>query len=289
MVDEFWPRVLRRTAGRALARINVVVPTSTRGKAVSIPFIGGRSLHAGAEPWMTDLLGSLLPLAPGRFVDVGVNLGQTLLKVKLLDPERAYLGFEPNPLCVSYVRELIARNHWRSVELVPAGLFVRDEILALELFSTTDATDSAASVISNFRPGQPVHERLHVPVVRWETATKAVGEVPSGIVKIDVEGAELEVLSTMEAMIGRDMPLILMEVLPAYRADNSPRIERQRAIEALAARHGYSILRVQKSSDGRFRGLRRIQEFGVHADLNECEHVLAPARSAQALAHLVTA
>ena len=41
-----------------------------------------------AEPWVVDLLARLLPAKAGAFLDVGVNLGQTLLAVKAADPTR---------------------------------------------------------------------------------------------------------------------------------------------------------------------------------------------------------
>ena len=41
------------------------------------------------------------------FIDVGVNVGQTLLKLKSISSEINYLGFEPNPNCVNYLKNLI--------------------------------------------------------------------------------------------------------------------------------------------------------------------------------------
>jgi len=49
------------------------------------------------EPWMADILGRLLPLFPGPFIDVCANLGQTLQQLRAQDHSRPYLGFEPNP------------------------------------------------------------------------------------------------------------------------------------------------------------------------------------------------
>ena len=49
------------------------------------------------EPWMTELLEKLLPVIEGCFIDVGVNVGQTLFKVKSADKTRDYIGFEVKP------------------------------------------------------------------------------------------------------------------------------------------------------------------------------------------------
>ena len=54
---------------------------------IRVPLIGGigfANLDPGEE-WMTSILSVLLPRrCPGAFVDVGVNVGQTMLKVKAL-------------------------------------------------------------------------------------------------------------------------------------------------------------------------------------------------------------
>ena len=60
---------------------------------------------------MSEVIQRLFKLKSGAFIDVGVNLGQTLLKVAAIDPGRAYVGFEPNPACVDYVWKLIETNN----------------------------------------------------------------------------------------------------------------------------------------------------------------------------------
>ena len=67
-----------------------------------------------------DCLGRLFALLPGAsVVDVGANLGQTLLKVKRLDRRARYVGFEPNPWCVVYMEELVRVNRLEHCSIVP--------------------------------------------------------------------------------------------------------------------------------------------------------------------------
>jgi hypothetical protein len=63
-----------------------------------------------SEPWMFDLLTRLLPAKPGTFLDVGVNLGQTLLPVKMCEPSRRYVGVESNAQCFAYAERFIEIN-----------------------------------------------------------------------------------------------------------------------------------------------------------------------------------
>ena len=50
-----------------------------------------------AEPWLDSLIAHLLRQRAGAFVDAGVKIVQTLIKVKSIDARQPYIGFEPNP------------------------------------------------------------------------------------------------------------------------------------------------------------------------------------------------
>lgn len=257
-----------------LARLNYRRKVRIRDVDMVIPSIRGVSCDP-TEPWMTDLLDQLFRVQDGAFLDVGVNVGQTLVKVKALDPYREYVGFEPNPVCVSYVRELIKGNRFERCTLFPVGLFTEDRVLSLDFF-TEDISDSSATVIENFRPGNKIFSRILVPVFQFDSLAGLVGDTRFGIVKIDVEGAELEVVKSLSTLIGRDRPLILIELLPVYREDNTFRVSRQDELERIFDEHGYGILRVAKSSAGSYTGLRYIESIGVHSDLTLCDYVVAP-------------
>jgi hypothetical protein len=112
-------------------------------------------------------------------------------------------------------------------------------------------------------------------------------DAPTAIVKIDVEGSELEVLETMESLLVRDSPFVLIEVLPAYHAQNTVRIARQKSVEALVSRCGYTILRVMTDKRGHLEHLLLVEEFGIHGDLNQCDYVLTPAAWMSSISNLL--
>lgn len=244
------------------------------GQRLRVPRVQGLSCTA-SEPWMLELLRQVLPLKSGRFLDVGVNLGQTLVKLRRLAPRRDYLGIEPNPACLHYLRLLVRELGYEGVQFAPVGLFERDGLLSLEFFSD-DPADASASLIGGYRPNR-VHRRSLVPVLRYEAVEAAAGAATLGVVKIDVEGAELEVLRGLLPALRRDRPVLLMEVLPAYRADNRVRIERQQALAALLGELDYRLHRVRKSPAGDYLGLDAVADFGVHGDLQLCDYLILPA------------
>jgi len=231
---------------------------------------------------MVELLAKLLPLRPGAFFDVGVNVGQTLVKVKSIDADREYVGFEPNPNCVFYVGNLMKANSFRKCTLLPVGLFTEDCVLSLDIFSD-NATDSSASLIKNFRPDNRARSQVFVPVFQFHSLTQILREKPVGLVKIDVEGAELEVVKSLLEVIKRDKPIILIELLPVYSEENAFRKNRQEELERILAGIDYAIARVEKKSSNTFSGLTAIREIGVHSDLTRCDYVSLPSAELAAM------
>ncbi|MGB8214197.1 MAG: FkbM family methyltransferase [Anaerolineales bacterium] len=271
--------------GYYLGKLNFTRKIHVDGAEMKIPWIRGITCNS-SEPWMNDLLSLLLKIQSGVFLDAGVNVGQTLIKVKALDPSREYLGFEPNPACVFYVLDLIQENNFKNCTLLPVGLYTEDCILPLDLFSD-DITDSMGSLIDNFRPERKVYSRIFVPVFRYDSLAKLVSRSCVGIVKIDVEGSELEVIKSLLKVIERDRPIILVEVLPAYPDDNfQRRMNRQGELEHIFTDVNFAILRVEKTNINTFSGLRQIEKFGIHTDSTMCDYVIVPNEK---LANLKTA
>jgi len=278
MLNRIHKALIRRLPRpRALLEVPVRFGTHT----FRSPVINGEFCDV-SEAWMTGLLGIMLPRRGGTFIDAGVNLGQTLLAVKGIDPARTYLGFEPNPQCFAYCELLVRLNEMTGVTLVPVGIGAETKIARLQLYGS-GGTDPAASLVDGFRPGETVTGIKMVPVFTYNEVARAVTTGTLGIVKIDVEGAESEVLAGMSEAIARDRPWISVEILPCYRADNTERIARQQTIEALMQRLDYRLMRVRKSADGAFGGLEPIEEIGIHGEIARSDYVFCPREDQQAL------
>jgi hypothetical protein len=79
------------------------------------------------ELWMGQILGVLLKQNNGAFLDVGVNIGQTLCQVKSIDFQREYFGFEPNPACNMFVEELVRINKFPCVKIFRLAFFLKTQ------------------------------------------------------------------------------------------------------------------------------------------------------------------
>lgn len=278
---------------RALTKLGVLryltfsVGATIMGRKVRVPVMQGHGPGAlfVVEPWGHALYTPLLQGFPGTFIDVGVNLGQTLTRVRLTHPDLPYVGFEPNPICVQYTRELARLNGFRDVLIVPAGLADRDGVVDL-MMNNDDLTDSSASIVQDFRPGMKVHHRVAVTVLRFASAERDLRIGTLGVVKIDVEGSEREVLFSMEQRIGTHRPAIVLEILPVGRATNTDRLRRQEDIEGFFSRLDYCLIRIHNKGT-RTRLERMTSPIGVHDDQELANFVVLPAERCQEMLPLL--
>lgn len=271
----FFPRLLNKLG--ILKKINIQVKIKLGDYKISIPIIktiGLRNLFM-TEIWMIQVLKKIIPLKEGVFLDVGINIGQTLIKLKSVNRDMKYIGFEPNPLCVFYSNELIKQNNFQNCTIIPAGIYTSNKILTLNLFSENEL-DSAASIIEEFRP-DPIARKMFVPVFDIETLQDKEAILNKvSILKIDVEGGELEVLSSFRSIIKENRPFILIEILPIYKEDNTFRIDRQNKIESLIKEMEYVIYRILKNQDDTFLSFEKLSTINIHSDLGMCDYVLVP-------------
>jgi FkbM family methyltransferase len=257
---------------RLLPKFNSTVTIIVEQRKFVIPLLGDQgygNLNL-SEPWMTEILISLRPLFNGQFVDVGVNTGQTLLKAEAVFKDVNYIGFEPNPSCVNYVQEMIRMNGFKNALLLPIGVGAKTEILKLNFFAT-DKNDSSATIVENFKKDTKPDHSIFVPVFDFHQLTHFLSNQPGSILKIDVEGAEMEVLLGLNEWIEAYHPLILLEILPIYTSDNESRLSKQQKIEELLLKLNYKKARIKKKNRAT---IEQIETFGIHSNIEDCDYLL---------------
>lgn len=264
-------------------KLNYSRSDTLNGVRFDVPRINGIRYRSN-EPWMSEVIRGLIAYRSGVFIDCGVNTGQTLLKLKSVEPGYPYIGFEPNPACVYYVNTLIQMNRICECTLVPAGLAPTTGIATLNLFDTA-AHDDKASLIPE--RGIEVQSRRCVVTLGAEHLQKLLGGRTLGVVKIDVEGFELEVVETMRPLIADCRPPMLIEFLPSYRA-GSKRDRRQKAIERIFDELDYDLYRINKTKDYELKNLERIATTGVQTEwATNSDYLLAPREQKDALSNVL--
>ena len=282
-----YARVLAR---RALRSLNVAIPIKVGGKPFKAPVLQGFGMgnRHDSEPWMTDVIRRLLQVAPPTgFMDIGVNLAQTLYKLRSVDLTVPYIGFEPNPFCVRYANEAIRMNGFERCEIIPIGLSDRPQVC--EFFALNE-DDAAGSIVEGLRPGQATGRKQYVPVFPLDDVRHLVPEGVT-IVKIDVEGAELEVLQGMSGFLRDQSPWVTCEVLHSHTAEQvAAQGERNQEMMRFMQDHGYTAFQIVKTAGS--AGLRPVDKFGVGVfgpnSATDCDYLLAPAAFAEETARAFT-
>lgn len=241
-------------------------PVPVHGRTFVAPVMDGQVVKI-TEPWMGRLLKQLVQPGAGAFVDVGANMGQTLLALRA-SHDVPYLGIEPNPACVYYVRELISCNHMQDCVLFPTGLGDTNEVRHL---FTRQMFDACATIVSGFRSNA---DSQPVTVFRGDDLLSTYPG-PIQLIKVDVENGELEALLGLEQTLRQHSPYVLCEILPVYDEHTDlgkRRIDRQSRLLGYMRGLGYRAWRVQ--ADGAFLP---INEIGIHSDLEQTNYIFVPA------------
>jgi FkbM family methyltransferase len=226
------------------------------------------------EPWMNRILEILSAERKGIFIDVGANIGQTLLKIRGISMEMTYYGFEANPACLFYLNRLIEVNHFRNTYIIPVGLSDNSGLASLNFFSR-NPDDATATILENLRPGATVQKKEYVYLTRLD---ELAGAFPGGIsvLKIDVEGAEPEVLKGAIETIRKHRPVIIIEILPAYSAENKWRVDRHHQLEEFALSTDYRIFRIEKDNKNNILSFLPVKKLEINANIQERDFMLLP-------------
>lgn len=160
-------------------------------------WISGATVHGcwvgSYEKDIADRLWSRL--SPGDvFYDAGAHVGYyTLLGSRAVGSDGRVIAFEPLPRNLSYLRRHLALNEITNVDVVPAALRDRDgEVTLASEDGPSKAKMSAGGSLS----------------VSGRTMD-SLPLLPPDVVKMDVEGAEAEVLRGGLETLGEHRPLII--------------------------------------------------------------------------------
>ncbi|HBE20261.1 MAG TPA: hypothetical protein DEG17_07890 [Cyanobacteria bacterium UBA11149] len=158
-------------------------------------------------------------LQPGDiFIDIGANFGlHSLYAAQLVGNKGHVFAFEPVPATLKLLKVNIELNDlYQQVTIVPKSLSNSPETSVTFYIPPEEVAVTAA-----LQPYSENVQTIKVANVRlddyWDTIN-----MPVKLIKIDVEGAELEVLRGAEKLLAQCKPVLLIEVhgfaLPNFNA-----------------------------------------------------------------------
>lgn len=250
------------------------------------------------KSWKTNIISHSNNLSNGAFIDVGANLGQTLIEFWMsrlhsnaiqsyrdvdaihqhLDNFELYIGFEPNQRCVRYLKSIIEINSLNGYKIIPNGLFNEDKSLSLY---KQNNYDSCATVVEDLRPSRK-YDIEEVVCQKFDDVFTQLDIENINLIKIDVEGSELEVLQGMSNTIQRLRPPILCEVLfTDKKADLSFMQLRNKILMSLLNDWNYSTFQIMKSGNKskveRYKKISQFtSEFWSLKNMDLCDYLFIP-------------
>jgi FkbM family methyltransferase len=273
----FILKVLKKL--QILNYLNLDIRHVANKKNLVIPVFGqiGKGNLINRELWMFSIVRKIYTYKQGVFIDVGVNIGQTLIHYKTAIEDGEYIGFEPNPLCVFYTSQLIQKNRWSNCTLIPTAIFHTNSLQPINYYAND--TDSMASLVEDFRNDRTVTKKEYVPCYNREVINDLVKNRSIACIKIDVEGSESIVLNELKDIIIKHRPIIIIEILP-YKTSSDIiwRNSILNMLEFILNEH-YTIFRILKNNNSTFKEALIVQNIFDGLSRSTSDHIFCPSEN----------
>ena len=210
VVPRGWSPLLR-TASRCFPHLRRYTAKMCDGSVLDLDlaqpmclglFFHGKQPH---EPAAAKLIEHVL-VSGSSFIDVGANVGYyTAMAAQRVGAEGAVVAVEPLPSALSLLRVNASRFTNVTIHAVAAGEHAR-----IVNFYPNELGDRS----SLLPDAGPTLGAIRVPMRPLDDLTMSLEHVD--LVKIDVEGAELDVMRGARQLIARCQPVIYWEHVEAY-------------------------------------------------------------------------
>ncbi len=201
---------IRAILARVSRRLPVLTRLPWRGTVLAWNDVMGQHLRKHDDFEQGEQAFLLQFLQPGMVVlDIGAHQGlYTLLASEKVGSSGQVFAFEPSPRELRRLRWNLLINRCRNVRVVPSAVGSHEG--TAELFVCLGQETGCNSL----RPpavSEPV-SKVQVPITTLDRYLERIGTNKVNFVKIDVEGAELEVLKGARRLLSDCRPLILCEL-----------------------------------------------------------------------------
>ena len=150
----------------------------------------------------------------GWFFDVGANVGMYSWEVREVSPLRKILAFEPDPENIKLLEKTLNGANFQNIEICKCAL--SNQLAEISFFQDT-LTSATGCVAGKDKPWieQYLNSSANEIRVKTETLDSVVRQdrTPS-LIKIDVEGHEIEVLQGGRNTLSEAKPLLIIESFP---------------------------------------------------------------------------
>lgn len=154
------------------------------------------------------------------FVDIGANIGLMSIHAANLVGEKGIVyAFEPNPETIKILNKNIALNTIKSITVCPFALGTQQT--SHKIYTNWHVNRGGASLI---KPATN-SDSFDINVIRFDAFYEEKGLQKIDLIKIDVEGFELEVLKGFGAVFTHTQPILIIECGEERGADTFTKID----------------------------------------------------------------
>ncbi len=147
-------------------------------------------------------------------VDVGAQIGYlTLVMATAADRTTAVISFEPESSNIARFNANMELNGVTNVTLIEKAVSEHEGMLKLYL----SADENAGTHSTVFVEGNVSERFVEIPATTLDAAIGALGQDHVDLVKIDVEGGEIDVIKGAERVLEHHRPVVIAELSDALQ------------------------------------------------------------------------
>jgi FkbM family methyltransferase len=144
-----------------------------------------------------------------KFLDIGANMGFYSLGASLVNEKLQVLAFEPNPVIrESLMQNIDLNDAEKNIEIIELAL---SNFKGEATFSVPAFTGSGGGSLKNLHPEEGAPTEFTVEVEKLDNLRKRLND--ADLLKIDVEGAEFQLIKGGMEFIVKNRPTIVIELL----------------------------------------------------------------------------
>lgn len=182
------------------------------------------------EPETFEILSKFLK--PSSFYcDIGAWIGPTVTYAS--KKCKKVICFEPDPYAYRYLVSNILENNLSNVSSFNVGLSNETSILKMSSFGGT-LGDSMTSLLTNNPLKENSSKEFDAFIVDWEYAVKTFKLEKLDMIKIDIEGAEFNLIPRMKEYFIKYKPIIWLSLHPLLLDKNQKDTNLKKIIEVMS-------------------------------------------------------
>lgn len=175
-------------------------------------------------------------------LDVGANVGDVSMMASKIVSEKGYIyGFEPDPTNFLRLNKNLSLNNFQNIDVINKGIGDKKGRFSLSIID--DRNRGMNKIVKTQSGTNTINE---IDVIRLDDFVNERGLKKIDVIKIDVEGFEMNVLKGAEAIIKKYQPILFIEI-----DDNHLKEQNTSAKElvSLVKSLGYNITNAETNSN----------------------------------------